>query len=183
MYDEFYVKAPNATYYLKGRGYTQEDFVRVLSSVAGTNMAPFYDRYIRGVEPLPYDEAFAAAGLRLVRSPGRNASSGITIDDNDRQSPRVGALRAGSAAQEAGLQEGDVMLSIGGSRVSRDNWNSLLARYKPGDRVAIQVQRFRRTVDVVVELRDSDYILYRLEEIPGASDASRRLRNSWLTGQ
>jgi predicted metalloprotease with PDZ domain len=183
MYDEFYVKAPNATYYLKGRGYTQEDFVRVLSSVAGTNMAPFYDRYIRGVEPLPYDEAFAAAGLRLVRSPGRNASSGITIDGNDRQSARVGALRAGSAAQEAGLQEGDVMLSIGGSRVSRDNWNSLLARYKPGDRVTIQVQRFRRTVDVVVELRDSDYILYRLEEIPGASDASRRLRNSWLTGQ
>ena len=183
MYDEFYVKAPNATYYLKGRGYTQEDFVRVLSSVAGTNMAPFYDRYIRGVEPLPYDEAFAAAGLRLVRSPGRNASSGITIDGNDRQSPRVGALRAGSAAQEAGLQEGDVMLSIGGSRVSRDNWNSLLARYKPGDRVTIQVQRFRRTVDVVVELRDSDYIFYRLEEIPGASDASRRLRNSWLTGQ
>ena len=39
MYDEFYVKAPNATYYLKGRGYTQEDFVRVLSSVAGTNMS------------------------------------------------------------------------------------------------------------------------------------------------
>jgi predicted metalloprotease with PDZ domain len=183
MYDEFYIKAPNATYYLKGRGYTQEDFVRTLSSVAGTNMAPFYDRYIRGVEPLPYDEAFAAAGLRLVRSQARNASSGITIDGNDRQSPRVGALRAGSAAQQAGLQEGDVMLSIGGSRVSRDNWNSLLARYKPGDRVTIQVQRFRRTVDVVVELRDSDYVLYRLEEIPGAIDASRRLRNSWLTGQ
>jgi len=67
MYDEFYVKAPNATYYLKGRGYTQEDFVRVLSSVADTNMSSFYGRYIRGVEPLPYDEAFAAAGLRIAR--------------------------------------------------------------------------------------------------------------------
>jgi predicted metalloprotease with PDZ domain len=183
MYDEFYVKAPNATYYLKGRGYTQEDFVRVLSSVAGMNMAPFYDRYIRGVEPLPYDEAFSAAGLRLVRTPSRDAAYGITLDGNDRQSPRVGPLRAGSAAQEAGLQEGDVMLSIGGSRVNRANWNSLLGRYKPGDRVTIQVQRFRRTLDVMLELRDSDLILYRLEEIPGASDASRRLRNSWLTGQ
>jgi len=183
MYDEFYVKAPNATYYLKGRGYTQEDFVRVLSSVAGTNMSPFYDRYIRGVETLPYDEAFAAVGLRLTRTPARTALSGITMDDTDRQNPRVGALRAGSAAQEAGLQEGDVMLSIGGSRVSRDNWNSLLARHRPGDRVAIQVQRFRRTVEVVLELRESDQINYRLEEIPAAPDSVRRLRNSWLTGQ
>jgi len=183
MYDEFYVKSPNATYYLKGRGYTQEDFVRVLSSVAGTNMTPFYDRYIRGVEPLPYDDAFAAVGLRLTRTQSRNAASGITIDGNDRQNPRVGALRAGSAAQEAGLQEGDVLVSIGGSRVSRDNWNSLLTRYRPGDRVAIQVQRFRRTVEVMLELRESSLTTYRLEEISSASDAAKRLRNSWLTGQ
>jgi len=183
MYDEFYVKSPNATYYLKGRGYTQEDFIRVLSSVAGTNMSGFYDRFIRGVEPLPYDEAFAGVGLRLVRTPGRNATYGITVDGTDRQSPRVGPLRAGSAAQEAGLQEGDVLVSIGGSRVSRDNWTSLLARYRAGDRVSIQVQRFRRNVEVVLQLREADLMSYRLEEIPTASDAARRLRNSWLTGQ
>jgi predicted metalloprotease with PDZ domain len=183
MYDEFYVKSPNATYYLKGRGYTQEDFIRVLSSVAGTNMTGFYDRFIRGVEPLPYDEAFAGVGLRLVRTPVRSVTSGITIDGSDRQSPRLGPIRAGSAAEDAGLQEGDVLLSIGGSRVSRDNWTSLLARNLPGDRVRIQVQRFRRTVEVVLQMRDGDLIGYRLEEIPNASDAARRLRNSWLTGQ
>jgi len=182
MYDEFYVKSPNATYYLKGRGYTQEDFVRGVSSVAGTDMSEFYDRFIRGVEPLPYDEAFAAVGLRLVRAPARNASSGISVDGNDRQSPRISALRAGSAAQDAGLQEGDVLISIGGSRVTRDNWNSILARYRPGDRVAIQVQRFRKTVEVALEIRESDMVSFRIEEIPAASDAARRLRNSWLTG-
>jgi len=68
MYDEFYLRAPNASYYLRGRGYTPEDFVRVLSSVVETNMSSFYERHIAGVEPLPYDEAFAAVGLRLVRS-------------------------------------------------------------------------------------------------------------------
>jgi predicted metalloprotease with PDZ domain len=183
MYDEFYVKAPNASYYLKGRGYTQEDFVRVLSIVAGTDMSGFYDRFIRGVETLPYDDAFAAAGLRLIRTPRGNSSSGITIDGNDRQSPRVGALRAGSAAQEAGLQEGDLLVSIGGARVSRDNWNSLLARYRPGERITIQVQRFRKTVELVLELREPELLNYRLEEIPAVSDSVKKLRNSWLTGQ
>src|SRR6185436_12133563 len=118
MYDEFYLKSPNATYYLKGRGYTQEDFLRVLSDVAGTNMSGFYDRYIRGVEPLPYDEAFAAVGLRLLRTPLGNSSSGITINGNDRRNLSLGSLRSGSAAQEAGLQEGDVLLSIGGTNAT-----------------------------------------------------------------
>jgi predicted metalloprotease with PDZ domain len=91
MYDEFYVKAPNATYYLRGRGYTQEDFVRVLSSVAGTSMSDFYDRYIRGVETLPYDDVLAGVGLRLVRTPRGNSSSGIS------RNPRRRAMNGSSA--------------------------------------------------------------------------------------
>jgi len=183
MYDEFYVKAPNATYYLKGRGYTQEDFVRVLSKVAGTDMSDFYNRYIRGVETLPYDDAFAGAGLRLVHTPYGNSSSGITIDGNDRQNLRLGALQAGSAAQAAGLQEGDILVSIGGMRATRDNWSALLSRYKPGENALLQIQRFRRPLDVTLELSNPDLVSYRLDEIPGASAAARKLRNSWLTGQ
>lgn len=183
MYDEFYVKSPNATYYLKGRGYTQEDFVRVLSDVAGTNMSNFYERYIRGVETLPYDEALAGAGLRLVRSQRGNSSVGMMRDPNDRQNVRVGSLRAASAAQEAGLQEGDVLISIGGTRVTVENWNLLFGKYKQGDRIAIQVQRFRKTVDLTLELREPEMFNYRLEEVQGASAAARKLRTAWLTGQ
>jgi predicted metalloprotease with PDZ domain len=68
MYDEFYVKSPNATYYLKGRGYTSDDFVRVVSAVAGSDMSSFFARHVRGVETLPYDEAFAYLGLRLTNN-------------------------------------------------------------------------------------------------------------------
>jgi predicted metalloprotease with PDZ domain len=183
MYDEFYVKAPNATYYLKGRGYTQEDFVRVLSSVAETNMTGFYDRYIRGVDTLPYDEAFAGAGLRLVRSPQGAMSTGITLDRNEQQNARIQSLRTGSSAQEAGLQEGDVILSIGGTRVTRDSWSWLLSRFKPGDRVMLQVQRFRKTVDIRLELREPELTNFRLEEIPGAPASAKKIRDGWLQGK
>src|SRR4029079_13469725 len=80
MYDECYVKAPNASYYLRGRGYTQEDFVRVLSSIAGTDMRGFYDRYVGGVDPLPYDDAFAGVGLKLSKSPTESFSLGFDAD-------------------------------------------------------------------------------------------------------
>ncbi|HUQ30601.1 MAG TPA: hypothetical protein VM095_00705, partial [Pyrinomonadaceae bacterium] len=69
MYDEFYVKSPKATYYLRGRGYTSEDFERVASEVAGTDLSDFFRRYVRGVEVPPYEEALAGVGLRLIRAP------------------------------------------------------------------------------------------------------------------
>jgi predicted metalloprotease with PDZ domain len=49
------VKSPNATYYLRGRGYTNDDFARVVSEVAGTDMSDFFKRYVRGVEVPPYE--------------------------------------------------------------------------------------------------------------------------------
>ena len=80
MYDEFYVKSPQATYYLKGRGYTGADFERVTTEVAGKDMSDFFRRYVRGVEPPPYDEAFGYVGLRLVRE---STSLGNTLDRNN----------------------------------------------------------------------------------------------------
>jgi len=69
MYEEFYLKSPAATYYSRGRGYTGADFERVVSQVAGADMPDFFARHVRGTEPLPYEEAFAHVGLRLVKSP------------------------------------------------------------------------------------------------------------------
>src|SRR5207248_2896589 len=48
-YDEFYVKSPNASYYLKGRGYSIEDFARVVSEVAGRDMNDWFAKYVHGV--------------------------------------------------------------------------------------------------------------------------------------
>ncbi|MDX6271864.1 MAG: hypothetical protein QOD28_3087 [Acidobacteriota bacterium] len=69
MYEEFYLKSPATTYYSRGRGYTGADFERAVSQAAGTDMSDFFRRHVRGTEPLPYDEAFAHVGLRLVKTP------------------------------------------------------------------------------------------------------------------
>jgi predicted metalloprotease with PDZ domain len=179
MYDEFYVKAPNASYYLRGRGYTEEDFVRVLSAVAGEDMSGFYERHIRGVERLPYESAFAGVGLRLARNPAEGAFSGIVLDSLT-AAPRLGFIRTDSPAARAGLQQGDLLLSVGGAVVNRQNWRSALDAYKPGDRVAVDVQRFGKPVRVELQLAPPALFDYRLEEIPNASAEARRLREGWL---
>jgi predicted metalloprotease with PDZ domain len=62
--------APNASYYLQGRGYTEEDVVQAVSDVAGTDMHPWFDRHVGGTEDMDYDEVLAPAGMRLVREDG-----------------------------------------------------------------------------------------------------------------
>jgi hypothetical protein len=42
MYQEFYLKSPNASYYLRGRGYSTEDFQRVASEVSGIDLDGFF---------------------------------------------------------------------------------------------------------------------------------------------
>ncbi|HVE78677.1 MAG TPA: hypothetical protein VNA89_07440 [Gemmatimonadaceae bacterium] len=57
---------PATSYYLPGRGYTEEDVERAVSDVAGVDMHPWFERYVGGAEDLPWVPTLALAGLRLV---------------------------------------------------------------------------------------------------------------------
>ena len=60
--------APKASYYLQGRGYTEDDVELAVTQAAGTPMKDWFTRHVAGTEDLPYDDALAWAGLRLVRT-------------------------------------------------------------------------------------------------------------------
>ena len=64
LYGEFY-DAPPETYYLPGRGYGDRDIEAAASDAAGRDLQDFFERYVRGTEPLPYETLLSAAGLRL----------------------------------------------------------------------------------------------------------------------
>jgi predicted metalloprotease with PDZ domain len=183
MYEEFYLKSPNASYYLRGRGYKTEDFERVASEVAEFDLHDFFTRYVRGVEVPPYDEAFAYAGLRLVRETAREPyNAGIRLDWENQRSIRIGNVVDGSPAEDAGLQSGDEILSLGGRTVTRDGWLVALNQHKQGDRVPITVKRDRRTVEATLVLRGADRFEYRIEEKKDATAEEKALRSAWLKG-
>lgn len=183
MYDEFYLKSPNATYYLRGRGYTPEDLQRVASEVAGYDFSDFFERHVRNVETLPYDEAFGYAGLRLVRSVAREPyNAGITLDWGKTDNPRIGSVRHYSPAEDAGLEEGDEILSLGGKNIKRENWLVSLGRYKQGDRIPITVKRDRRTIRATLVLGPPERFEYRIEDRKDATPEQRALRAAWLKG-
>ena len=183
MYEEFYVKSPNATYYLRGRGYRPEDFERVVSEVAGADMSDFFKRYVRGVEPPPYEEAFAQVGLRLVSEPRQPVSVGISIDETETNNLKLAGVRPNSPAADAGWEAGDKVLSIGGIRITPNNFLKIVGRYKPGDRVNATLQRGGRSIQTTIIMGEPQLMNYRIEEITDATSEAKTLRAAWLNGK
>ena len=182
MYEEFYVKSPNATYYLRGRGYRPEDFERVVSEVAGADMSDFFKRYVRGVETPPYEEAFAQVGLRRVSEPRQPVSIGISADEADTTNFKIARVRPNSPAAEAGWEAGDKVLSIGAIRITSGNFLKIIGRYKPGDRVNATLLRGPRTIQTTIIMGEPQLMNYRIEEIAGAPSEAKKLRAAWLKG-
>jgi predicted metalloprotease with PDZ domain len=183
MYEDLYLKSPNATYYLRGRGYKPEDFERIVSEVAGSDMSDFFKHYVRGVESPPYEEAFTQVGLRFVREPRQPVSVGISADESDKANFAIGRVRPDSPAAEAGLEVGDKILFFGGLKLTQTNLLKLLGRYKPGDRVALIVQRGARTIQTSITLGEPQILNYRIEEMKDASPETKALRAAWLSGK
>jgi predicted metalloprotease with PDZ domain len=182
MYDEFYLKSPKATYYLRGRGYTTEEFQRVASEVAGFDLSDFFARYVRRTEVLPYEEAFGYVGLRLIREvkpQPYNAGLGLSGESGR---PTIASVRNGSPAEDAGLQADDELVSIGGNKVTIDNWLRVFAKFKQGSRVPVVVTRDRKTVSTSIILGEPDRFDYRIEEKKDATATQKFLRAAWLKG-
>jgi predicted metalloprotease with PDZ domain len=184
MYEELYLKSPNSSYYLRGRGYQPEDLERIASRRAGFDLGDFFKRHVRDVEVLPYEEAFGYVGLRLVKTQAKepfDAGMWVTFED-----PREGVIenvRNNSPAEDAGLQSQDAIVSLGGKDVKKDSWLKTLARYKTGDSVPVVVRRDRRTIKTNIVLGQPERFDYRIEERSDAPAEQKALRAAWLSGK
>ena len=184
MYDEFYVKSPNYSYYLKGRGYHTDDLQRVASDVAGFSLEDFFNRYIRSVEMLPYDEAFSYVGLRVVKAQSKEPfNAGMSLQFDSPREPVIESVRNNSPAEAAGLQSGDEIVSLARKPATKDSWLQTLADFKSGDLVPVVAKRDRRTIKASIVLGEPERFEYRIEERPDATAEQKALRAAWLNGR
>ncbi|HYF64252.1 MAG TPA: PDZ domain-containing protein [Herpetosiphonaceae bacterium] len=175
-------------YPISGPGIPEADgMLRALQAVAPGDWDWFFERYIDGVEELPFDEALRTVGLALqwgYKDPAENG---------DEPQPKLGArikpldgrlllthVLDGGAADAAGLAANDEIIALNSWRVDEALLNARLADYAVGD--TVQVTFFRNDVLHALPLTFNAPPRDRLTLVPvsSVSPEQRRAHRSWL---
>lgn len=177
-------------FYQRSKGFTPEDLIQLVSSVAGRNYRDFFRRYIDGVDVPPYDSIFGYAGLRMTDHGEVASYLGMmsTVTAQGRRVDFVGAPRFGMPAAVAGLRTGDVLLAINGVPIDRVPFaypNGTALAIRPGENlnVVFTVLRDTTRIEVPLVLRPGRAPATRLEYDSTATADQIAVRRAWLARQ
>jgi predicted metalloprotease with PDZ domain len=171
-------------YAQQGRFYDDSQGVEAIAEeVAGAKFDDFFRRYVAGTDEIPYDKFFNAAGLELkVEKRAAPALGFWTTNRSPDAQTRVSQVVPGSAAETAGLQAGDALVTLNGQPMPRylPMW---LRQHEPGETVTLRVQRDNQELDLKFVLGSIDLNKFTLLEMPDATEKQKRVREGWLKGK
>lgn len=144
-----------------GLGTADDTVMNVLKSYSGIDIADFLQEQLYAKESLPIESLLNQFGIEIIRSVPANDNS--LIASTQSASVNLGAkYKASSAGLEllsvyhdetaysAGLAASDRIIAIDNLQVSSANIESVLSRYRPGDKVTVHA--FRRDELLTLEL-------------------------------
>ena len=160
-------------------GVSESDVEAVFDEVAGLKLKRFFDRYVRGTEDLPLARLLAPFGVELTDN-RKNAKPSLGIrTSREGNDCKVANVYEGGPAHRAGVSAGDILIALDGLRVSVTNLESMLARYKVGDEVALHVFRRDELIEFSAALApdDAPQTMLSAQARPAAA---ARARTAWL---
>jgi putative serine protease PepD len=106
---------------------------------------------------IPSNTIKSIASQLISSGKAQHAYLGVELG-SDNARARVVSVRSGTPAAKAGLRQGDVIVALGGTKISSaDGLRSAISSHKPGDRVSVTYQRngTRHTVTLTLASRPS----------------------------
>src|SRR2546427_6735258 len=83
-------------FYQRGKGFSTNDLLALLREVGMPDVDGFYQRYINGREPLPYEAVLAKAGITPNRRTVATPFLGVNAPPNDRSEEHTSELQSQS---------------------------------------------------------------------------------------
>lgn len=157
------------------RGLAEDAMERAVERIA--DVGDFFERYIDGTEPLPYEELFSAAGLAFAAAPREPEAAALCTRVKTQDGVLIAdAVLRGGAGMEAGLLPGDELIAIGDSRLSNEAALSAALRgLRIGDSTELLIARAGAVKRLTLTARRDPRPVITLR-IESASE----LRQGWL---
>jgi predicted metalloprotease with PDZ domain len=165
-------------------GFTEVQLRETIQAIAGFDLTPFFERYVDGLEELPFDEYLSGFGLRLAsnQEAGLPAFTGMTVKtENGRE--MIKFVESQSPAQRAKIDAGDELVAIDNFRVSAGQLEERLKEHQAGDSIEITVFHGDELRVRLLTLAPPKATQYRLEIMEQPSELQQQNFEGWLGGR
>ena len=160
-------------------GFTETQLKNIIESIASQDLTEFYDRYIHGVEELPFNEYLNPFGIELQPVAANTPYLGINVK-SEHGRELIKSVASNSPAQLAGIDAGDELLAIDGFKVSAEKLNERLIIYRVGQQINLTIFHADRLMTVPVTLSAPQPQKYHLRSLEHPSDLQRQLFKGWV---
>ncbi len=160
------------------RAYENDDLLRSINRVSGSDFSDFYARFVHGMEELQPDDYLSFVGLKLVHVKDSPAADlGIEVQGTPDNRVRVVRVVPGSTGAVAGLDIDDIILALNTDKVQFEDWGELIKRQKIGETITLTLYRRDRLISRSVRVGQAEKERYFIRETDSASTdaAARRL--------
>ena len=164
-------------------GVAESEIVEVAEHVSGLALARRLREWTEGTRDPDFAALLAPFGIRYAARPAVDAPHFALLGVKTAGSGtdcRLAHVFDGSPAQRAGLSANDVLIALGGLRVTRTNLDSLLTRYATGDVVECLAFRRDELLRFEVKLATQPPLKYTLAVDDKAPRGAQRLKAGWL---
>jgi predicted metalloprotease with PDZ domain len=160
-------------------GFTPQQLQDVIESVAQTDLGEFFNRYIDGVDELPFDEYLEPFGLRLNVVEEAVPYLGLTVKTENNQE-MIKFVEATSPAALAGVDAGDELLAIDNLRVTADQLSDRLKDYQAGDTIKLSIFHQDQLRTLPVKLVAPQPSRYQIVQVENPTQVQQQNFAGWL---
>ncbi|MDA0713382.1 MAG: peptidase M61, partial [bacterium] len=166
-------------------GITEAQIIAAAEKMAGKSLSNFFSLYIHGTNDLPLVELFADIGIECQFSATKTTNTctvdlDATVQAGDTKKLIFNFVSNDGAAEKAGLAPRDQLIAIDNILANSDNFELLLSRYEPNQKITVHAARQNQlfSSELVLSPKPKNNCTLKIKDNLKHSILSRQ--NSWF---
>jgi predicted metalloprotease with PDZ domain len=165
--------------YKKGKTFDLKSFVNYLTDYSQIDYSVFFEKYVTGLEKLPFAEYLNKVGLE-VKAESETPFLGIKLDDKIKDSPAVFFVYPDSPADRLKIGRGDLITALNGEMVTKDNWDELVDNLDLGKEVEIKWFHRDQLQSGKIPVTKTQITAYKIQSKSNINNAEKEFLKNWL---
>jgi predicted metalloprotease with PDZ domain len=176
--------------YGKDRPFEDDELIPTIVSLTSPEIQVFFDTYVTGSTPIPYDQFLEKVGVKMEKSDIETSyffNGQVPYIDGDPATNKLffrKNINLNSFLEELGVHNGDVIKSVNNTKYSIENAYDLIMKsqsWVAGEDIILVVVRDNKEVTLTGKITIPTDKLIVLKEIDlPEEDVKVQLRNAWL---